>query len=65
MRKIIYAPKRPLLEARGTQTRYDVKFDAHHFWRSLRIFYVNMATSEGGGGGGLHILNCDRAKPSS
>ena len=29
------------------------------FFISLRIFYVNMATSEGGGG--LQIFNCDRA----
>ena len=32
------------------------------FFSSFRIFYVKMATSEGGWGGrGLHILNCNRA----
>ena len=49
------------LGACGAQTRYDViwNFVPIIFCRSLRIFYVNMATSEGGGG--LQIFNCDRA----
>ena len=45
-----WAPKTTLLNGRSAQTRYDVKFYAHHLFRKLRIFYVEMATSEGGGG---------------
>ena len=35
-----------------------MKFYAHHFFSTLRIFYVKMVTSEGLG---FHILSCDRA----
>ena len=38
--------------------RYNMRFFAHHFCSSLRIFYVNMATSEWRG---LHIRSWDRA----
>ena len=41
----------------------DMKFYAHQFFSSLRIYYVDMVTSEGGGGVcNLHILNCDRPR---
>ena len=47
------APKTPLLDA---QTRYDVIGSFQHIFSfsTLRIFYVKMANSEGGG---LHILS--------
>ena len=34
--------------------KHDMKFYAHHFFSTLRILYVKMATSEEGVGG-LHI----------
>ena len=37
----------------------DMKFSAHHFFGSLRIFCQD---AHFWGGGGLHILSCDRAQ---
>ena len=61
-KKVIYAKNEPsLLNSRGAQTRYDVTWNITpiFIFRKLRIFYVKMATFEGGG---LYILSWDSAK---
>ena len=62
---IFGCPKRPIMDGRGAQTRYDVirNFTLIIFFSTMRIFHVKLANSEGGGAGGgeLHILSCDRA----
>ena len=35
----------------------DMKFFAHYFFRTLRIYYTNMSTSEGGRGGGVCVVS--------
>ena len=47
-----------------TQPRYDViwNFTPIIFFSSLRIFYVKMVTSDGGGGHKIILNYCDRAK---
>ena len=51
-----------VLGTHSAQTRYEVIWDFTPIFSfsTLRIFYVNMATSEEGEEG-LHILNYDRA----
>ena len=52
------APITPLLDSHMSGTRYDVFNFQHVFsFSKLRIFYVKIATSEGGEGEDLHIVS--------
>ena len=58
-------PRKPLLDAHGTQTRYDVisNFTSLIFLSIARIFYVKMAISEGRGGVCISIVGTGPCNP--
>ena len=49
--------------SKNKNRKIDYSFGSATF-STVGIFHVNMATSEGRGGGGLHVFNWDRVKMS-